>query len=103
MNYDGFFEKLRAQLAERYGQPIEAMLMVHRPPGTGGRAVARAFGSKEADAKLHINNALILTPTKLKIIALGGRSGIKPRDEVASWDRDKVVLDVYDTEHSTWM
>jgi hypothetical protein len=104
MNYDGFFEKLRTQMAERYGQPAEAMVLVHKAPGTGGNPVGRMLGSKSSpESRMHVNNALVMTPTHLHLVALGGRSGIKPRDEIAAWDRRAVVLDIFDTEKAAWL
>src|SRR4051812_6340306 len=93
VNYDGYFEKLRGQMAERYQQPIEAMLMVHQAPDGAIGAVGR----------LHTNNVLVLTPTHLRVVALGGRSGVKPRDEVAAWERSQVLVEGYDTEKGSWM
>lgn len=92
MNFDGYHERLRAHLAERFGEPVEALLLVHPSPekgrGPGGR--------------LRTNNALALTPTSLRLVALGGRSGLRPRREIARWDRRFVVVDVWDTEEQSW-
>ena len=53
--------------------------------------------------RLHTNNALVLTPTQVRIIALGGRSGLKPRKDVAAWDRAHVHIEVVDTERRSWL
>src|SRR3954447_21642264 len=92
MNYDGYFERLKHQMAERYGQPVEAALMVH-PAKDGGFP----------KGNLKANNVLVLTPTHLRICALGGRSGIKPKAEAAEWVRGQVVIDPSTTVHRTFM
>lgn len=92
MRFDGWFDDMRVQMAQRYGEPIEALLLVHKsgekPQGKAGR--------------LHPNNVLTLSATHLRINALGGRNGLKPGKDIAIWRRDQVVLDVFDTEKASW-
>ena len=92
MRYEGIFEQLRGELAQIYGQPIEAAVMVHRSPDQPRRGAPR----------LATNNHLALTPTHLRLHRLGGRTGVKVKDEVQTWDRRSVRVEVADVERSSW-
>jgi hypothetical protein len=91
MRYDGIFDELRARLAARYGEPIIAAVMVHRSPD-----------QPRGGPKLRTNNQQALTPTTLRLCGLGGRTGVKLKDDIAAWDRRTVALHAYDAERSTW-
>lgn len=103
MNDDGFFEKLVADLAARAQQPIEAALLVHRTPETGGQGLAKVFRRSAPETQLGHNNLLWLTPTHLHLTKLGGRSGVKPREDVVVWDRRTVSVTVEHAHRSSWM
>lgn len=92
MRYDGIFDTLKEQLSARYGEPIIAAVMVHRSPDQPRRG----------RLKLHINNHLALTPTALRLTGLGGRTGVKLKDDIVAWDRRTVRVQAYDAERSTW-
>ncbi|HEV7720380.1 MAG TPA: hypothetical protein VGO60_03810 [Iamia sp.] len=92
MRYDGIFEQLRAELSGICGQPIEAAVMVHKSPDQPTRGGPR----------LAINNHLALTPTHLRLHRLGGRTGMKVKDEVQAWDRRSVRVEVCDAARSSW-
>ncbi len=86
------FERLRADLARAYGEPIEAAVMVHRSPDQPRREGPR----------LGINNHLALTPTRLRLHRLGGRTGVKVKDEALAWDRRTVRVEAADAARSSW-
>lgn len=92
MTYDGIFDRLREQLSAIYGEPIEASVMVHRSPD-----------QPRGGPKLGINNHLALTPTRLRLHRLGGRNGVKVKDEIAGWDRRTVRVEVREVERSSWL
>jgi hypothetical protein len=92
MGYDGIFDQLRAELSRVYGQPIEAAVMVHKSPDQPRRGGPR----------LAINNHLALTPTHLRLSRLGGRTGVKVKDEVLAWDRRTVRVEATDAARSSW-
>ncbi|MGN6694812.1 MAG: hypothetical protein ACTHN0_11615, partial [Aquihabitans sp.] len=52
--------------------------------------------------KLRTNNHLVLTPTAVRLCGLGGRTGVKLKDDIAAWDRRTVAVQAYDAERSTW-
>ncbi|HEX7135251.1 MAG TPA: hypothetical protein VF228_21940 [Iamia sp.] len=92
MGYDGIFDQLRIELSRVYGQPIEAAVMVHKSPDQPRRGGPR----------LAINNHLALTPTHLRLSRLGGRTGVKVKDEVLAWDRRTVRVEAADAARSSW-
>jgi hypothetical protein len=92
MGADGVFDRLRAELSRVHGEPIEAAVMVHRSPDQPRRGGPR----------LAINDHLALTPTRLRLHRLGGRTGVKVRDEVVAWDRRTVRVEVADVARSSW-
>lgn len=92
MRFDGWFEDMRAQMAQRYGEPIEALLLAHKSSEKGHGKVGR----------LSVNNILTLTPTMVRVNALGGRSRLKVGKDIAQWPRDQVSLEVFDTEKAAW-
>ncbi len=87
-------------LAELCPEPVIAAVMCHRGPGASG--LKKLFGSKDPSSQLAINNWLVLTPTALRIISLGGRTGMKPRKEVAAWPRAAVLVAVEGAEVSSY-
>jgi hypothetical protein len=89
--YDGIFEQLRADLSRTYDQPIEAAVMVHKSPD-----------QPRGGPRLATNNHLALTPTHLRLHRLGGRTGVKVRDEVVAWDRRTVRVEAADAARSSW-
>lgn len=103
MSDDGIFDTLRHQFEARYGQPIEAAVMVHRSRDQAGATGPRRLFAKGAAKDLHINNYLCLTPTHLRLAGLGGRTGVKPKDDVAAWDRRTATIEVADAARAEWM
>jgi hypothetical protein len=92
MTYEGVFDRLREELSRVYGEPIEASVMVHRSPD-----------QPRGGPKLAINNHLALTPTSVRLHRLGGRTGVKVKDEVAVWDRRTVRVEAREVERSSWL
>jgi hypothetical protein len=92
MRYDGLFDRLRAEVSRACREPVEAAVMVHRSPDQPRRQGPR----------LGINNHLALTATRLRLHRLGGRTGVKVKDEVLSWDRRTVRVEVADAARSSW-
>jgi hypothetical protein len=92
MTYDGVFDRLREELSGVYGEPIEASVMVHRSPD-----------QPRGGPKLGINNHLALTATSVRLHRLGGRTGIRVKDEVAVWDRRTVRVEAREVERSSWL
>ena len=102
MRYDDLYATLRQQFEARYGEPIEAHLLVHRSPDQpGARGPGRLFASGPAKA-MAINNHLCLTPTAIHLAALGGRTGVKPKGHVITWDRRTALVEAQDAERSEW-
>lgn len=92
VRYEGVFDRLREDLSRVYDEPIEASVLVHRSPD-----------QPRGGPKLGINNHLALTPTRVRLHRLGGRTGVKVKDEVTSWDRRTVRIEARDVERSSWM
>ena len=90
--YAGVFDRLRAEVSRACHEQVEAAVMVHRSPDQPRRQGPR----------LGANNHLALTPTRLRLHRLGGRSGVKVKDEVAAWDRRTVRVEAADAERSSW-
>lgn len=103
MSDDGIFETLRQQFEARYSQPIEAAVMVHRSSDQAGATGPRRLFAKGPAKDLHLNNYLCLTPTHLRLAGLGGRTGVKPKDDIAAWDRTTATIEVADAARSEWM
>ena len=76
-------------------QPIEAAVMVVRGPETKG-------GRHSLGRDLRTLNLLALTPTHLRLFALGGRTGLKVKAEVAAWPRGQVAITATDAERSSF-
>lgn len=70
-------------LAGRCPEPILAAVLVHRSADGPGRLKRALRGS--AGPKLRTNNYLILTPTQVRLFALGGRTGMKPKEDLGAW------------------
>jgi hypothetical protein len=98
MRYEGIYETLRQQFEARYGEPVEAQVLVHRSPDQpGARGAGRLLRRGPATA-MGINNHLCLTPTSIRLAALGGRSGVKPKDDILAWSRATVAVQAIDAE-----
>jgi hypothetical protein len=82
----------RTALRKHCDDEIEAAVLVHRGPDTGGGGLKKVFGQKTVASRLKHNNYLVLTPTHLRMWALGGRTGLVPKDEIACWRRDEVTV-----------
>lgn len=103
MSNDDTFDTLRHQFEDRWGEAIEAAVLVHRSHDQpGAKGPSRLFG-QGAPAALHINNYLGLTATHLRLAGLGGRTGVKPKDDIAAWDRRTATVEVADAARSEWL
>jgi hypothetical protein len=60
--------------------------------GTEGRGVRRLFGGRTLASDLGRLNLLAATPAEVRLVALGGRTGMRPKDEVAAWPRGQVAV-----------
>lgn len=80
------------RLGSRCPEPVECALLVHRGPETGGRGLSRLFGKKTVASSLRTNNLLVLTPSHVRLYALGGRSGLVPKDELGAWPRTELEI-----------
>ncbi len=92
MRDDSIFDQLRVEVSRSCREQVEAALMVHRSPDQPRRSGPR----------LGINNHLALTPTRLRLHRLGGRTGVKVKDEVMAWDRRTVRVEAADATRSSW-
>ena len=97
MNEPTFITQAKAALAEHCAEPIEAVLLVHP---TGRRK--KVFGRKHLASRLHINNYLVITTGHVRLFGLGGRTGLKVRDELAGWPRSQVRAQVEMAERSSY-
>src|SRR5690606_23241367 len=88
-------------LGDACPEPIEAAVLVHRGPETGGGGLRKVFGGRTAASRRAINNYLAPTPTHLRLITLGGRTGVKPKDEIGAWPRGSVRIDSRTEERHT--
>lgn len=92
MRSDGLFDQLRAEVSRTCREQVEAAVMVHRSPDQ----------PKREGPRLGINNHLALTATRLRLHRLGGRTGVKVKDEAMTWDRRTVRVEVADAARSSW-
>lgn len=84
------------------GEPIGAALVVHRRDGSGGGGLKRLFGAKDLGSRLRTNNWLVLTPTHVRLFALGSRSGLDVKEELGAWPLGQIRIDAGIEERSTW-
>ena len=98
MPYGDFITATHDQAVQACGEPIEAALLVLRSPDTGGGGgLKRLFGGgKTLAAQVSSRNYLALTPTHLRLFALGGRTGLVPKEEIAAWPRGTVSITTED-------
>lgn len=92
-----YVTQARADLAEHCPTGIDAVLLVH--PASRRKKV---FGRKELASRLHINNYLVLTPERVALFGLGGRTGMKLKDELGSWPRSSVRATAERAERSSY-
>lgn len=88
MPYTDTFLPTLSALAPRWGEPVLAALLVH-PAERRRRGLART-------------NVLALTPHHVRLVALGGRTGLRPKDDLGCWPRDQVAITVAEAERSSW-
>ena len=93
-----FTAKARTDLDGRCPEPVETVLLVH----PSGRR-KKVFGRKQLASRLGINNYLVLTPTHVRLYALGGRTGLKVKDELGAWPRSQVQVRMEMAERSSFM
>lgn len=93
-----FTAKARTDLGGRCPEPVETVLLVH--PSARRKKV---FGRKHLASRLGINNYLVLTPTHVRLYALGGRTGLKVKDELGTWPRGQVQVRMEMAERSSFM
>jgi hypothetical protein len=89
-------------LAGHCPEPIGAALVVHRGPETGGGGLKRLFGAKELASRLRAANQLVLTPTHIRLFALGGRSGRQAKEQLGAWPLGQIRIDARIEELSTF-
>ena len=92
-----FTAKARTDLDGRCPEPVETVLLVH----PSGRR-KKVFGRKQLASRLGINNYLVLTPTHVRLYALGGRTGLKVKDELGAWPRSQVQVRMEMAERSSF-
>ena len=94
MGYGDGLTQVRDGASALCGQPIEAAVLVVKSPED--RGAKRLFGGKTLGSQLKTLNYLAVTPTHLRLFALGGRNGLKPKTELAAWPRGGVMIEVQD-------
>lgn len=87
-----YAEMATRRLGARCPEVVEAALLVHRGPATGGGGLGRLFGRKTVASRLRTSNLLVLTPTSVRLYSLGGRTGMDPKDELAGWPRGSIAI-----------
>lgn len=102
MTIDDTLRQVSGSLAGRCLEPIGAALVVHPSPGTRGGGLRRLLGSRALRDRLRASNQLVLTPTHVRLFALGGRSGTEPREELAAWPLGRIRVDARIEERSSW-
>lgn len=75
------------------GEPVQVAVFAHKGPKKAGNGVRRVFGAKDPAARMRVNNLLVLTPGHVRLVALGGRSGLKPKEEIGAWPLGSVRID----------
>lgn len=98
MSEPSYLAQARADLAGRCAEPIEQVLLVHP---SGRRKMV--FGRKDLSSRLGINNYLVLTTTHVRLYSLGGRTGLKMKDELGAWPRTEVRASSDAAERSSFM
>jgi hypothetical protein len=83
-------------------EPIGAALIVHRGPETGGGGLKRLVGAKDLASRLRVNNQLVLTPTAVRLYALGGRTGMQPKAELGAWPLGQIAISARIEERSSY-
>jgi len=94
-------QQVSRTLAGICAEPIGAALVVHRAPDTGS-GLRRLFGSKALADRLRASNQLVLTPTHVRLFALGGRSGMEPKEQLGAWPVGQITVYAGIEERSTW-
>jgi hypothetical protein len=95
-------QQVSRTLAGICAEPIGAALVVHRAPDTGG-GLRRLFGGgKDLPSRLRAANQLVLTPTHVRLFALGGRSGMDAKEELGAWPLGQITIYAGIEERSTW-
>ena len=61
------------------------------------------YKRQQLASRLGINNYLVLTPTHVRLYALGGRTGLKVKDELGAWPRSQVQVRMEMAERSSFM
>lgn len=96
-----FAETLRSA-SDRSGDHVLTGVFAVRGPQTGGVGPNRRFGRRSLAKRLKVLNLIALTPTHLRLFALGGRSGLDAREEIGAWPLGAVHLEIADAERSSF-
>ncbi len=94
MSYGAYTVKIREGVSALCGQETEAGLLVVRNDESSRSVANRIVGHGSLGAKLRTLNFLALTPTHLRLFTLGGRTGVKVKEELAAWPRGSVHVEV---------
>lgn len=98
---DRFAETLRSASGRSRDQVLTGVFAV-RGPETGGVGPNRMFGRRSLAKQLKVLNLIALTPTHLRLFALGGRSGLDAKDEIGAWPLADVHLEITDADRSSF-
>lgn len=93
-----FLEMVRSDLAGRCPEPVEVALLAHEGPNKR----KKLFGPKTIASRMKINNYLVLTPTSVRLYALGGRTAMAVKDELGAWPRNAVTVTMQEAERSSY-
>ena len=80
--------------AEHCGQPVGAAVLAVKGDDTDTGSLFR----KAVGGRLRTLNLLFQTPTHLRLVTLGGRGGLQPKDEVGAWALGSMTVTVTHAE-----
>lgn len=92
----------RRDLAAVCNEPIVAAVIAHKDPERSG--VKKLFGKGKGGAgpKLRHNNWLVLTPTSLRLFALGGRTGMKVKEDLGAFPRASIDISCTEIDRESY-
>ncbi|MCU1356578.1 MAG: hypothetical protein JWM89_1996 [Acidimicrobiales bacterium] len=102
MQHTNSFSKILHAASDRCGEPITAAVLAVRGPATGGVGPNRMFGRSNLAKELKILNLIALTATHVRLFTLGGRTGLKPKDEIGAWPLGAVQIQITDADRSSY-